>query len=63
MAGKNIIVAVVGNIATITIDLSKSFGPSASGKTEIIATTSGNQPLAGTDVMLGVNAYRFAKRA
>lgn len=46
------------NILTITVDLSKSFGPSASGKTIIIASTEGNQPIDGTPAVVGLNVYR-----
>jgi hypothetical protein len=36
-----------GNILTIQIDLSKEFGPSASGKTIIIASIEGNGGIPG----------------
>ncbi len=36
---KNVQMVVEGNTLTIKVDLSKEFGPSASGKTIIIATT------------------------
>ena len=36
---KNVEMTVAGNILTIKVDLSKEFGPSASGKTTIIAST------------------------
>ena len=39
---KNVEMKVNGDILTITVDLSKEFGPSASGKTIIIASTEGN---------------------
>ncbi|MBM4372456.1 MAG: hypothetical protein FJ098_12425 [Deltaproteobacteria bacterium] len=55
---KNVELKVEGSILTITVDLSKDFGPSASGKTMVIATTQGNQPVAGGDVKVGVNVYR-----
>ncbi len=57
----NIQTSLKGNILTIAIDLSKSSGDSKSGKTVIVASTQGNQPLAdsqGGQVMLGVNCYR-----
>lgn len=54
---KNVDLKVDGNILTITVDLSKDFGKSASGKTNIVATTEGAVALAdGTQV--GVNIYR-----
>ncbi len=57
---KNIEMQVSKNILTITIDLSKSFGPSKSGKTEIIASTSGNVvvPDGNDDIKIGVNCYK-----
>ena len=54
---KNVSIAVKGTIATITIDLSKTFGPSSSGKTIIVASTEGNQAI-GEGVILGLNAYK-----
>jgi len=39
------------------IDLSKSLGPSRSGKTMLIASTNGNAALPGGE-RIGVNVYR-----
>jgi hypothetical protein len=39
---KNVRMTVEGHRLTITVDLSKEFGPSASGKTIIIASTEGS---------------------
>jgi hypothetical protein len=39
---KNVQMTVAGNILTITVDLTKEFGPSSSGKTIIVASTEGN---------------------
>ncbi len=48
-----------GNIFTIRVDLSKEFGPSSSGKTIIVASTEGNQPVPGKeDVKIGLNIYK-----
>ncbi len=55
---KNVDIKVKGNIVTITLDTTQDHGPSASGKTNCVATTSGNLPIPGTDVILGLNAYR-----
>lgn len=41
----------------IKIDLTKEIGPSKSGKTTIIGTTSGNKHVIG-DIFLGVNCYK-----
>ena len=38
---KNVEMSLEKNILTIKVDLSKEFGPSASGKTIIIASTEG----------------------
>jgi len=54
----NVALAVKDNVLTITIDLSKQFGISKSGKSIIIATTSGNVKVPSTDVVLGLNAYK-----
>lgn len=54
---ENLDIEVKGGKAIITIDLKKRLGPSASRKSVIVATTSGNQPIPGTDVVLGLNAY------
>jgi D-alanyl-D-alanine carboxypeptidase len=47
------------NVLTVTIDLSKTGTPSASGKTMVIASTKGNVRIeAGKDIFIGVNVYR-----
>ncbi|WP_461369436.1 hypothetical protein [Candidatus Darwinibacter acetoxidans] len=53
----NIKAEVKGQTLHLEIDLSKRLGPSASGKTVIVATTSGNKQIEGSDVILGLNAY------
>ncbi len=56
---KNVEMTLEGNILTIKVDLSKEFGPSASGKTIIIATTEGNVPISGNEkAKVGLNVYR-----
>ena len=43
----------------ITVDLTKTFGPSSSGKTTIIASTEGNQRVPGDeDIKVGLNVYK-----
>ena len=54
---KNVDMKVEGNMLTITVDLSKSFGPSSSGKTTIIATTEGNVTVPGREEKIGLNIY------
>jgi hypothetical protein len=56
---KNVTMSVEENILTIKVDLSKEFGPSASGKTIIIATTEGNMSIPGAEnKKIGLNVYR-----
>ncbi len=55
---KNVHLSVDGNILTITVDLSKEFGPSSSGKTIIIASTEGNVSVPDRDEKVGLNVYR-----
>jgi hypothetical protein len=55
---KNVQMAVTGNILTITVDLTKEFGPSSSGKTIIIASTEGNIAVPERDEKIGPNVYR-----
>ena len=54
---KNVEMTVEQGILVIKVDLSKEFGPSSSGKTIIIATTEGNQPVA-QGIMIGLNVYK-----
>jgi hypothetical protein len=55
---KNVEMTVEGNILTIRVDLSKEFGPSASGKTIIIASTEGNLAVPDREEKVGLNVYR-----
>jgi len=56
---KNIEMSIDGNILTIKVDLSKDFGPSASGKTIIIASSEGNQSIPGKEeAKIGLNVYK-----
>jgi hypothetical protein len=56
---KNVEMTITGDILTIKVDLNKTFGRSASGKTIIIASTEG--PVA-TDhksgAVVGLNVYK-----
>jgi hypothetical protein len=56
---KNVTVSSKGNILTITVDCSKVYGLSASGKTVSIASTEGNQNMQVGDYMVcvGLNVY------
>ena len=53
---KNVEMNQSGNILTITVDTSKRFGKSASGKNTVIASTEGNVTLEG-GVTVGLNVY------
>jgi hypothetical protein len=56
---KNVEMSVEGNILTIKVDISKEFGPSASGKTIIIASTEGNVSMPEREgIKVGLNIYR-----
>ncbi|RNF11603.1 hypothetical protein TraAM80_00795 [Trypanosoma rangeli] len=54
---KNLSVAVEGSKLFIYSDLSQDFGVSSSGKSLIIASSSGNKPLGATNAFLGLNLY------
>jgi hypothetical protein len=59
---KNVEIKTEGGIMTIKIDLNKTFGPSKSGKTIIIASTEGNvavaKDAAGKEIKMGLNLYK-----
>ncbi|CAK0756676.1 conserved hypothetical protein [Gammaproteobacteria bacterium] len=56
---KNVEMSLKENILTITVDLSKEFGPSSSGKTIIIASTEGNKSIPeNEEIKIGLNIYR-----
>ena len=55
---KNVEMTVIGDILTIKVDLSKTYGKSSSGKSTIIASTEGNVSVPGKDeVKIGLNVY------
>lgn len=56
---ENVKMSVSGNILTIEIDLTKDLGKSASGKTNVVATTRGNVSVPGHEgIKIGVNVYK-----
>lgn len=55
---KNVEMSVKGSTLTITVDLSKEFGRSKSGKTIIIASSEGNKTIEGMDAKIGLNIYK-----
>lgn len=51
-----------GNILTIQVDVTKDYGPSSSGKTNIVATTEGGQSVEGLeDVKVNLTVYKKVK--
>ena len=60
---KNIEMKVEHGKLTITVDLTKELGPSASGKSVMLGTTEGNVDVPGApDVKIGLNVYRKKER-
>jgi hypothetical protein len=58
---KNCEMKLAGNMLTITVDISKDFGKSASGKSIIIASTEGNVSIPEKDdIKIGLNIYKKA---
>ncbi len=56
---KNCEMKLNGSILTITVDISKEFGKSSSGKSIIIASTEGNVSIPeNEDIKIGLNVYR-----
>ena len=56
---KNVDMSVENNVLTIKVDLTKEFGPSASGKTIIIASTEGNISIPEKEeIKIGLNVYK-----
>jgi ABC-type uncharacterized transport system YnjBCD ATPase subunit len=55
---KNVDMKVDGKTLIIRVDLTKEFGPSASGKTTIVATTEGNITIPESDVKFGLNCFK-----
>jgi hypothetical protein len=59
---KNVNMNVKGSKLVIEVDLSQEFGLSSSGKSMIISSTEGNQTIPGTDIKIGLNIYKSAKK-
>ena len=57
---RNVQMKTDGNTLTIVVDLAGNQGRSKSGKTVIIATTGGNQPIPNSDAIVGLNIYKKA---
>lgn len=59
---KNCEMKLNGNILTITVDISKEYGLSASGKSLIISSTEGNISIPEKEeVKIGLNIYKKPK--
>jgi hypothetical protein len=59
---QNVVMRREGTKLVIEIDLAQDQGPSASGKTHIIASTRGNAPVPETgDTFIGINCFRYAE--
>ena len=61
---KNVEIKMEGNVMVIRVDLTKDFGPSASGKNIIIASSEGNQTVPGKEeeaIKVGLNVYKKKK--
>ncbi|NVM53786.1 MAG: hypothetical protein HWN66_08805 [Candidatus Helarchaeota archaeon] len=50
-----------GNILTLTMDTTKDYGSSASGKSTIVASTRGNKKIEETEILVGLNLYKRKK--
>jgi hypothetical protein len=56
---KNCEMSLSGTTLTITVDISKDFGKSSSGKSVIIASTEGNVSIPEKeDIKIGLNVYK-----
>eukprot|EP00756_Hemistasia_phaeocysticola_P002553 Hpha_TRINITY_DN11746_c0_g4::TRINITY_DN11746_c0_g4_i1::g.31960::m.31960 len=58
---KGLKVGLEGNDFFMSLDLSKDFGESSTGKTTLIASSSGNKRIGNTNLTLGLNAFCKAK--
>ena len=60
---KNVQVEVEEDTLTLTVDLSQNFGDSKSGKTEIIATSQGNQQVENdSSICFSLNVYKYKSK-
>lgn len=55
----NVDVEVKGKNIIIKINKKKTYGRSKSGKTITVASTKGNQRIEGTNLILGLNCYKY----
>ena len=59
---QNVEIVLDGDIATLTMDKTKDYGSSASGKSTIVASTRGNKEIEKTGVFVGLNLYKPKKK-
>ena len=57
---QNIVIKTENKKIIITIDTTVELGPSSSGKSMMVATTSGNVPVVTPEgtIVVGINAYK-----
>lgn len=55
---KNVKLTVNGDTLLIEVDLSQNFGASSSGKSIVVASTEGNQPVGKDNIKIGLNVYK-----
>jgi hypothetical protein len=61
---KNVETSVSGDTLTIKVNLKAIQGPSASGKSLVIASSEGNQSVPGfPDIKMGLNVYTGVPKA
>ena len=56
---QNVEMKTTDNKLVITIDLSKDYGRSKSGKTICIASTKGNVSVPDSEAVIGLNVYKY----
>lgn len=62
-SSSNVTMTVKENILIIEVDLSRSLGPSSSGKSMLIASTGGSAPVPlRTDIQVGLNVFKPTAR-
>jgi len=61
--GPNVLMREEDGLIVLTIDPSVTLGPSSSGKSSNVATTSGNRMVTSDGLQLGLNAYRPLPKA
>ncbi len=55
---KNVELVCDKDMLTVIVDLTKDFGPSKSGRNNLVATTEGNKTLPGREERIGMTVYR-----